>query len=107
MTIKVNNKSYDFKFTIWTIERTCELLGIDLNDFDDKIKGSPIKGINALYRAALERGSKGKQVLNEFEMDDLVEQMTREDFYAIYKDYLNSIEAVAMKISGFSEPKKK
>ena len=106
MTIKVNNKSYNFKFTIWTIERACELAGVELNGFDEFMSNHRVKGMLILFCAALEIGSKGKQILNEFDMDDLIDKMKKEDFFNLYKEYLTSIEQIAIKVSGFGEIKK-
>ena len=110
MIIKVNNKNYTFKFTIWTIEKTCELLGIGLNEYDDYLKANSIKGMNALFRAALDVGTQGEIILNQYEIDNLIEQIAKEDFYKIYKDYLNSLEQIAIKLAPFmkeEQPKKK
>ena len=83
MIIKVNNKNYTFKFTIWTIEKTCELLGIGLDEYDDYLKANSIKGMNALFRAALDVGTQGEIILNQYEIDNLIEQMVKKDFYEI------------------------
>jgi hypothetical protein len=94
ITVKVNGKDYKFKFTIWTIEKVCDMRGIELGDYDKFMKSRRIIGMNMLFRAGLERGTDGKVILNEYEMDELVEKMGRDDVYKIYNHYLDSVAQI-------------
>jgi hypothetical protein len=84
ITKKIGGKEYGFKFTPFTTQVAAEYLKVDLADVQEYINKNSINGVNALFRAAIDVYSKGDKSLNKYEMDDLLEQMTDDDFLDIY-----------------------
>ncbi len=84
ITKKINGKEYGFKFTPYTTQVAAEYLKINLADIQEYIDKNSISGMNALFRAAIDVYSKGDKSLTPYEMDDLLDKMSDDDFIDIY-----------------------
>lgn len=107
ITKKINGTEYGFKFTPLTTKKVCDYKKINLIDIEDYISKNPTDGINALFRAAIDVYSKGEKSLNEYEMDELIEQMSDEDFTDIYTCSVESQQGWITKIQSLSTKAKK
>ena len=99
ITRKINGKEYGFKFTLLTLKKFCEYKDIELDRFDDFFQKNFADGINTLLRASIDVHSKGKQVLDEYQMDELIETMSEKDLTDIYLSFQQSLTGWVNKIA--------
>lgn len=111
-TVKnIGGRELGFKFTLLTITKYCEIRGIDFSDYDKDMAENFNVSSNVLFRAAVDVYSQGKVKLSEYEMDDLFEQMTNEDYTDLMEAYhegmMSALGKMGAKSSGKQDAKKK
>ena len=108
---KIGDKEVGFKFTMLTIRKYCEMRGITFNEYDKDMSENVFISSNTLFRAAVDVWSKGERNLTEYEMDDLLEDMTQQDYADILKCYsdgmVSALSLVPTKSNNKQASKKK
>ena len=109
ITKKINGKEYGFKFTLLTLKKFCEYKDIGLNEFNSFLKKNYIDSVNTLLCAAIDVYTKGKDLLDEYQVDELIEQMTQEELTEILSICWSSMDGWIQKlgIKAEKEVKKK
>lgn len=96
---KVSDKEYGFKFTNLTIVKYCQLRGIEFHEFDEDRKNNFLASNNCMLRAAVDVYSKGTVQLSEYECDDLIEQMSQDEFNEVMGVYVQSMSSMLSKLT--------
>jgi hypothetical protein len=99
----IGDKQRGFKFTNLTIEKYCKIRGIEFFQFDDDRRNNILASNNAMFRAAIDVYSKGQDIIDEYECDDMIEKMAQEDFNDIIKAYVESMSTMLVKLTGATE----
>jgi hypothetical protein len=101
--ITISGKEYGFKFTNLTIVKYCELRGIEFHQFDKDMSTNITASNNAMFRAAIDVFSKGQSKLTEYEADDLIEQMSQEDYTSVMRAYGEGMRNIVTRLTSASE----
>lgn len=90
-----------------TLKKYCDRRNIEFSDYDNDLNKNPVIGVQTLYAAAIDVGSKGQRILSEYEIDDLIESMEKQDLVDIYNCYADSLESMVTKMLEEGDSKKK
>jgi hypothetical protein len=104
---QINGKEYGFKFTLLTLKKFCEYKKIEFEDFFNYWKKNSVDSINTLLCAAVDVYSQGKQLLNEYQMDELIEQMSQDDLDSIFDIFWKGLEGWIQKLGIKTKGEKK
>jgi hypothetical protein len=107
ITKKIGSKQYGFKFTLLTLKKFCEYKSIELGEFNTFLKKNYIDSVNTLLRAAIDVGSEGKVLLSEYQVDDLIEQMTQDELTEILNACWQSMDGWVQKLGIKTKGEKK
>lgn len=93
----IKKEEYVFAFSFLTIKKYCDIKSITVSEFDQNIEEDG--DINTLFRAAVDVATKGEVQIDEYEMDELLNEISDKDFVGVYKCYLNSVESIAVRMA--------
>ncbi|MDX1315084.1 MAG: hypothetical protein R3356_06250 [Eudoraea sp.] len=100
----IGDREYGFQFNMLTIRKYCEYRGIDFSDYDNDFASDIMVTSEVLFKAAADVYSKGKVILDEYELAELFENMTNDEYKEIITCYSEGMRGAYSVYTGGKKP---
>ena len=107
IVVTVKDRELGFRFNNLTIDKYCRMRGIPFSDFDDDIMNNIAIANNVMFRCAIDVYSRGEVLIDEYEMEELIDEMSQEDYNSILKTLTSGMKSMLERFVGATQSIKK